>query len=309
MSTTCATQPLVLLALLPLIHLLLCTLAYCDQLSLEVLPNKYHALTQDNPTISCSLSGNEEDTANYQLYWTGPDTLNNSEALASKHQLVNKDSTLLELTLTSFEPEQAGTYTCLAKPKSPQLPTLNQTIELYQELEPAVGRCPEKQNFVAGSTGKIVCSFNLKHKLFIVELYKGDRKAGSRYKYDAASESFLIDGLVNSTDDGQYYINARYKVKPGKSIRQNITVIVSQPTTPPRPSSVAGNPGQALSLQDPAVTPYIIGGALICLVILVLLDLMCCVCFDIGVSYSIRSKCCLHKATSVITDKITSDTT
>lgn len=298
-------------AIYTLISLLaLCSLAIAQQPKLDTNPPKFYNLDPSRPTISCSLTGTEE-IQNYKLTWVGPNNLTDPAEIERKHHVNYEQPGSVDLEFAKFGDEELGTYYCLAVSNSSQLPSYNISLEVYRDTTPSFTDCPSMQTYVVGGFGKIVCRFNLKHKLFDVVLSKENRRAGNRYKHDEASGSFFIDGNIDMSDAGNYILTARYKPNPSKKLFQNISVIVVPPAPTPNPisaSSGTGASGQDLNSNNSDYTLWIVG-AVTFIAVLVLLDLMCCVCFNIGMAYFIRSKCCPSKTTSVINDKITSDTT
>jgi hypothetical protein len=108
-----------------------------------------------------------------------------------------------------------------------------------------------------------------------------------------------LNARVGPLETNSYYkIHLQARNKYGDS--EPASIIIN--TLANRPLMPEFNPQALTWLTEPS-TPVLIGIVVLALICLVFIDIIFCVCFQIGVSYSLRNCCCPAKANSVISDK------
>uniref|UniRef100_A0A6G1S7V9 Fasciclin-2 n=1 Tax=Aceria tosichella TaxID=561515 RepID=A0A6G1S7V9_9ACAR len=108
-----------------------------------------------------------------------------------------------------------------------------------------------------------------------------------------------LNARIGPLETNSYYrINLQARNKYGDS--EPASIIIN--TIANRPLMPEFNPQALTWLTEPS-TPVLVGIVVLALLCLIIIDIIFCVCFQIGVSYSIRNCCCPAKANSVISDK------
>lgn len=108
-----------------------------------------------------------------------------------------------------------------------------------------------------------------------------------------------LHARIGPLDTNSYYkIHLHAINKIGES--EPATLIIN--TLPSRPFMPEFNSEPLTWLSEPS-TPVLVGIIVLALLFLIVIDIAFCVCYQIGVSYFIRSCCCPPKANSVISDK------
>jgi len=125
-----------------------------------------------------------------------------------------------------------------------------------------------------------------------------DADSGSQKIVEQMNERPMHARIGPLQTNSRYRIEIRARNKYGDSDPAQVTIY----TTPDRPSMPEFESQTLAWLMEPS-TPTLFALLALGILMLVLIDLVFCSCFHMGVSYMIRSWCCASKANSVISDK------
>lgn len=107
-----------------------------------------------------------------------------------------------------------------------------------------------------------------------------------------------LHARLGPLESNRYYrIQVQARNKYGESEPAKIIIY----TSPDRPAMPDFGPEALTWLTEPS-TPILIGLLILAIICLIIIDVTFCFCYQIGVSYSVKSCCCPQKANSVISD-------
>lgn len=140
---------------------------------------------------------------------------------------------------------------------------------------------------------------------YLIKLFKiKPEQPGVEYSVDEPmiiqqSNERPLHARIGPLETNSYYkIHLQARNNYGESEPASITIN----TLANRPLMPEFNPQPLAWLTEPS-TPVLVGIIVLALLCLIIIDIIFCVCFQIGVSYSLRNCCCPAKANSVISDK------